>query len=190
MNLWIFGLCLTGYFVLHSLLADTNIKERLYLMIPIRYYRLLFNAISIGGLVGLLMLFRKLPSTILFSIPSWIGMIVMALGGLLLLLALRNYDLGEFSGMHQLRHDGNTPIHSLNTKGLNGFVRHPLYTASFLLFWGFFLYYPALKTFYFSIISSLYLIIGTRLEEQKLVAVFGEAYLDYQKRVGCFLPKI
>ena len=110
----------------------------------------------------------------------------MALGGLLLLLALRNYDLGEFSGIHQLTHDGNTPKHSLNTESLNAYVRHPLYTASFLLFWGFFLYSPTLKTLCFSGISSLYLIIGTRLEEQKLVAVFGEAYLDYRKRVGRF----
>jgi len=163
MKLLIFGLFLTGYFVLHSLLADTRIKERLYLMIPIRYYRLFYNAISIGGLVGLLLMFRQLPADRLFTVPSWIGGLLMAIGGLLLLLALRNYDLGEFSGTHQLSNNGNTPNHSLNTKGLNAFVRHP---------------------------ASLYLIIGTRLEEQKLVAVFGEEYLGYRERVGRFLPKI
>jgi len=105
-------------------------------------------------------------------------------------LALRNYDLREFSGTHQLAHNGNTPNHSLNTKGLNAFVRHPLYTASFFLFWGFFLYSPTLKSLCFTGISSLYLIIGTRLEEQKLVGVFGKEYSDYQSKVGQFFPKI
>jgi len=190
MNLWVFGFCLTGYFVLHSLLADTRIKEQLYLLIPIRYYRLLYNLISIGGLVGLLWMFRQLSVDRLFTVSLWIGGGLIVIGSLLLLLALRNYDLDEFSGTYQFAHNGKTPNHSLNTKGLNAVVRHPLYTASFLLLWGFFLYYPALKSLCFSGIASLYLVIGTRLEEQKLVAVFGEEYLAYMKRVGRFFPKI
>jgi len=163
MNLWIFSFCLTGYFVLHSLLADTRIKEQLYLVIPIRYYRLLYNGIAIGGLFGLLLLFRKLPTDKLLQISPTIGFILMIMGGILLLLALRNYDLGEFSGTYQLTHQGKTPNHNLNTQGLNAYVRHPLYTASFMLLWGFFLAFPTLKALCLSGIASLYLIIGTEI---------------------------
>ncbi|MFK7983013.1 MAG: isoprenylcysteine carboxylmethyltransferase family protein [Saprospiraceae bacterium] len=190
MKLLIFSLCLTGYYLLHSILADNRVKEKLYTLLPVRYYRLFFNVLSIVLLVVLLTSFKQLSSPVLFDALPLVGAILMGLGGLLLLLSLRNYDLGEFSGIHQLNHDGAAPNHALNQKGLNGIVRHPLYTATFLLLWGFFLYYPALKTLCLSGISSLYLIIGTRLEERKLVTVFGEAYLAYQKQVGRFLPRI
>ena len=190
MNLLIFGLCLTGYFVLHSVLADNRIKERLYSIIPIRYYRLMYNLISIIGLVGLLWAFTKIPSDILFIVPSWIGGLIMGIGVVLLFLSLRNYHLGDFLGTHQYAHDGQPPEDSLKTKGLNAWVRHPLYTANFLFFWGLFLYLPTVQTLVFSGIVSLYLIIGTRLEEQKLVAAFGTAYLDYQQKVGRFLPRL
>ena len=189
MNLLIFSLCLTGYYVLHSILANNRVKEKLYTLLPIRYYRLFFNFLSIGLLAGLLIIFKELPSTVLFDSLPLVGIILMGLGGLLLYLAIRNYNLGEFSGIHQLSHNGAIPEHSLNQTELNGIVRHPLYTATFLLLWGFFLYSPTLKTLCLSGISSLYLIIGTRLEEQILVLFFGEEYLDYQKRVGRFLPK-
>lgn len=190
MNLLTFSLCLMGYYLLHSILADTRVKEKIYLFLHIRYYRLFFNFLSVTLLVGLLVFFKQLQTPILFDALPWVGGILMGLGGLLLFLSLRNYDLGEFSGMHQLNHNGTVPNHALNQKGLNGIVRHPLYTATFLLLWGFFLYYPALKTLWLSGISSLYLIIGTWLEERKLVAFFGEGYLDYRKRVGRFLPKM
>jgi len=88
MNLWIFGFCLTGYFILHSVLADTSIKEQLYGLIPIRYYRLFYNATSVGGLIFLLWMFRQLPVDRLFMVPSWIGGMLMAIGGLLLFFIL------------------------------------------------------------------------------------------------------
>jgi protein-S-isoprenylcysteine O-methyltransferase Ste14 len=37
-------------------------------------------------------------------------------------------------------------------------------------------------------VLSAYLIIGTLLEEKRLVAEFGEEYRDYQEQVPMFLP--
>jgi protein-S-isoprenylcysteine O-methyltransferase Ste14 len=37
-------------------------------------------------------------------------------------------------------------------------------------------------------ILTIYLIIGTILEERKLVLVMGDAYRDYQKRVSMLIP--
>jgi protein-S-isoprenylcysteine O-methyltransferase Ste14 len=38
------------------------------------------------------------------------------------------------------------------------------------------------------LISYGYILIGYRLEERKLVEVFGDKYLDYQKRVKAIIP--
>lgn len=42
----------------------------------------------------------------------------------------------------------------------------------------------------FALMSTLYIIIGTQFEEKDLVAVFGDHYRHYQKRVGMLVPFI
>jgi len=190
MQLLLFCLSLLSYFVLHSILADNRVKEVLYKVISIRFYRLFFNLVSIGLLVGLFYYFNALPTTLLFEAMPMLGSVFMLVGGIIIFLALSNYHLGEFSGWYQLKHKGESPAHSLNQKGLNKYIRHPLYTGNFFLLLGLIIYYPALKVLAVVLISSLYLIIGTRLEEQKLVTYFGETYRKYQREVGRFLPKI
>lgn len=146
--------------------------------------------VSIIGLVGLLYFYSYLPTEALLLIPSRIGLILIIPGVLLMFLALRNYDLAEFSGTYQLKHNGDPISQLLNTSGVNAYVRHPLYSASFLLLWGVFLVSPTSKVLCFSAIARLYLIIGTRLEEKKLIKAFGEEYVGYQNRVGRFIPKL
>ena len=73
---------------------------------------------------------------------------------------------------------------------MNSYVRHPLYFATLLLIWGMFLVFPKDTVLVLVVITNLYLIVGTKLEENKLVNDFGDVYLDYQKRVPMLLPKI
>ena len=40
-----------------------------------------------------------------------------------------------------------------------------------------------------AIMITLYLIIGSCLEERKLVACYGEAYRDYQRHVPALIPR-
>ncbi len=44
------------------------------------------------------------------------------------------------------------------------------------------------STIIVNIILTAYLVIGTLLEERKLVREFGEEYRAYQKRVSMFIP--
>jgi len=64
-------------------------------------------------------------------------------------------------------------------------VRHPMYLALILYLW--------CQTFRMmdlvvNTLLTLYVLIGTWLEERKLVLEFGEAYLRYQRQVPMLIP--
>ena len=72
-----------------------------------------------------------------------------------------------------------------DSAGVLGVVRHPWYLAVFILLWARDL---SLTEIMINMILSAYLVIGTFLEERKLVLEFGENYKLYQQRVSMFIP--
>ena len=76
-------------------------------------------------------------------------------------------------------------LEPLTTRGVNSYVRHPLYTAMFLMFWGRAFDEAALMT---AVWATLYLVIGTRFEERKLLQIYGEDYARYSAAVPRFFP--
>jgi len=182
MQLLFFALSLIFYYVLHSILANTKIKA--FLMerfIPQQYYRLMFNVISVGLLIPIFYLYKGIPTSLIFEfmVLENIGLGIAVIGILLLILALGQYNLAEFSGTQQLKQSTLLMPESLKTTGFNAYVRHPLYFCGLLILWGGFLSSPTYLA---------YLYFGTKLEEEKLIADFGEEYLNYQKRVGMLIP--
>jgi protein-S-isoprenylcysteine O-methyltransferase Ste14 len=120
---------------------------------------------------------------------SWTGIIVVGLGLLIILLALRQYNLAEFSGLDAFRKregkGGKLAIH-----GLSGRVRHPLYTGMLLVLWGFWFYDSTLSSFIMALFLSGYIRIGIYFEERKLIREFGNEYRNYQKQVPMLFPTI
>ena len=114
---------------------------------------------------------------------------ISLLGLAVLVLALREYDLGRFSGLEQIRahRRGDPPSgdEPLLTVGLHRFVRHQLYLGAYLILWG-----GATGEFGLATAAwgSLYLYVGAQFEERALVSVYGEAYRDYQGRVPAVIP--
>ncbi|MFW9889864.1 MAG: methyltransferase family protein [Candidatus Thorarchaeota archaeon] len=78
----------------------------------------------------------------------------------------------------------------LVTGGIYSRTRHPLYLATILLLLGVAAIYPFDRVIVFSLALSTYVLIGTYLEERKLVAVYGQRYLEYRKKAGFMLPRI
>lgn len=76
-------------------------------------------------------------------------------------------------------------LEPLVTHGVHRYVRHPLYTAMFLVFWGRAFDEAALMT---AAWATLYLVIGTRFEERKLMEIYGADYARYSAAVPRFLP--
>ena len=73
----------------------------------------------------------------------------------------------------------------LDTRGVLKVIRHPWYLGVFLFIWANDL---SLKELIVNLILSAYLVIGTFLEERKLVLEFGDKYKEYQGQVSMFIP--
>ena len=105
-------------------------------------------------------------------------------GWALLVLSSRSYDLGILSGTRQL-HGGGDNDEALHLGGLHVWIRHPLYAGAYLILWGGAVAPLGVVT---AIFGSLYLAIGTTLEERKLTARYGDVYADYCRRVPALVP--
>jgi protein-S-isoprenylcysteine O-methyltransferase Ste14 len=80
--------------------------------------------------------------------------------------------------------------HTLVTRGPYRWIRHPFYVAMALVIFGSALVAANWFIFLTAIIVFALLAIRSRVEEEQLAARFGDAYLDYRRRTGRFLPKL
>jgi protein-S-isoprenylcysteine O-methyltransferase Ste14 len=121
----------------------------------------------------------------LWLVPKYL---LQACGILLFVAGGRHYSLGQCFGISQLRgasSGGLAPGGEIDSRGVLGLVRHPWYTAVVLLLWAGDLDMAALVG---NGVLTLYIVVGTLLEERKLLHEYGDAYRDYQARVSMFLP--
>ena len=188
----VYGLAWLSFGAGHSLLAGAWAKQRLVRFLG-AYTRLsynLFAVVYIGAVWGLgLAALGGFPSYAMEAGVESALKGVSVLGWVVLILALREYDLGHFSGLSQIRaHRRGTPEpedEPLVTAGLHRFVRHPLYLGAHMILWG-----GAVDGFGLTTAAwgSLYLVIGARFEEKKLLMLYGDGYRDYQDRVPALIP--
>lgn len=184
--------------VLHSLLAGKNIKqafrqrfgERAYYGL----YRLLYNVLATLSLIPVGLALVLQPGTILWRVEG-VGALVLlgiqAVGVIALFISLMQIDFGQFTGLSQLgAYLSGAPLplpaEPLQTRGLYGLVRHPLYLFSLLVIWPSPIMTESLLAF--NIATTLYFVVGSRLEEKRLVAIFGDTYLEYRRRVPWLIP--
>ncbi len=188
----IYGLAWLSFAVVHSLLAREPVKVFLKPAFG-AFYRLAYNGFACLHMGAVYVigyyLFQGMDS---FVRPDWLWWcqgVLHGLGWIAMLWALREYDLGTFSGMKQIRehfkgilaHD-EEPLHF---DGFHQWVRHPLYSAAFMILWGRVTNEFDLLT---ALFGSLYLWIGSQFEERHLIRVFGDHYATYRSRVPAFIP--
>jgi protein-S-isoprenylcysteine O-methyltransferase Ste14 len=113
------------------------------------------------------------------------GLIVFYAGALLFTWAIAfagRYLRPSISGVHE--------DHRLVQDGPLGIVRHPYYVSYVLILLGLGL---TLTTFW-PLLLALCVVIGmrsaARAEEEQLLALFGDEYEQYRRRVGRFFPRI
>lgn len=192
---WYFFGYLVFYFGCHSLLAHPKVKDRWQrYRLPPQYYRLFYNAVAIFSLFPLPYFYFQAEPYPLLTLPVW-GKALAGIGSLvgsyLLIAALRQYSLGEFGGWAYLNLEGlEETTGVLQTQGWNARVRHPLYFAGLWLVWSSFFLFPNDLVLGTAAITTLYIYLGARLEEQKLLVEFGEAYREYQQKVPMLVPRL
>mgnify|MGYP001801543934 CR=1 FL=1 len=186
------GLLWTVYFGFHSLLASSQIKASIQQSFPSLspYYRLLYNFIAAAGLLGIWLVMRSLPTDMIITSSLWPGYILMGMGSSLGFLSLRDYDLREFVGIRQVKEKEIETKTSLQISGFNQYVRHPLYLAIILFFWGSFLRRGDSISLATAITFTLYAYVGALWEEKKLIKAFGEDYQAYKKKTAMLIPFI
>lgn len=180
------------YFTLHSVLASLWLKHRVAARWPylMPAYRLGFNLLALVGLVPPLWLTFSLPGPRLWAwtgAAAWIanGLALAALAGFL--WSLRWYDGAEFLGLRQWRASERRveDQERLHISPLHRFVRHPWYSLGLVLVWTRDMN-PGL------LLSSLaitgYFLLGSRLEERKLIVYYGDRYRHYRSRVPALIP--
>ncbi len=181
------------YFSLHSVLASSRVKKYFKKRFPtvFPFYRIVYNLIAIFLLVPIYFFQQGILPIKLFNTGELVrvfGAVVM-LGGMIFgAMAFHNYSTREFVGLDfQCEYVGKKKG-KLNVSGLNKYVRHPLYFATLLIVWGYFLTRPTLMVLVIDTVISVYLVVGTKLEEKKLIAEFGDQYLRYKKKVPMLIP--
>jgi methanethiol S-methyltransferase len=187
-SLWIIYCSLHSGLITHSVTSylKKNFGE------SYKYFRLFYNLFAIGSLIPVLYYTYSIREIPFFTWGGYllpIRYLLLAIGLLILYDGSRHYDMMTFLGLRQIR--GNVTHNLINTSGkidssgILGLIRHPFYSASILLLWTNNLNISILIV---NLILSLYLIIGTFLEERKLVHEFGDEYVEYQKKVSMLFP--
>ena len=143
------------------------------------------------GYIAALIIYAFFPSFLAwaaFSLPPWVRWIGAGItGAALLLLAWVQWSLGKnFSTTLHLRQG-----HLLVTVGPYRWVRHPMYTALFLLGVGFLLL-TANWAVGVPLIVALPILVAMRIdnEEALMIEQFGDEYRAYMRRTGRFLPRL
>ena len=179
-NLFLF----TSFAAHHTVFARTGVKRLVIRLVPPPLERAVYTLIASVLFVIVIYAWRPLPGAawMLHGVWKWPGYVSQAAGIVLTIIAARTLDVWELAGVRQVSGKGkkNAPV-ALQTHGLYGFVRHPLYFAWVLVVFG----APGMTMtrLSFAVISTAYLAIAIPFEERSLIETFGEDYASYQRQV-------
>jgi methanethiol S-methyltransferase len=179
------------FFLQHSIMVRTGVRQRLAKIIPENYYNAFYAATSGIALFITLLLWQKIPGTMVQAD----GIMHRLLRGLFFLCLLGFHwgakSLGSFdplgvSRLKRLMRGRETMTLPLTIKGPYRWLRHPLYFFMLMMLWS----VPGLTRdrLLFNILWTLWIIIATWLEERDLVHEFGQPYREYQATVPMLIP--
>lgn len=173
----------------HSILARPGIKDRIRHFTGEKLERPLYVGTSGVAMYAVLWLWKPV-GPILYQLPYALSFDVVTYFALLLLI-VTTVQMGHAS-MFGLAHGHAAlkglplPQNGMKTDGMFGLVRHPLTLLLLVVLWS----HNTLTAgrLEFNLLFSAYALIGTVFEENDLVKHFGDAYLEYRKRVPAFIP--
>ena len=187
-----------AYFFIHSALASLRVKRWFALRHPenARFYRIAFNLVSLVLLLPILWQMNRDPGPVWWTWYGWEAWLANALALAAIAgfaVSLRHYDGQEFLGLRQMQTDKSdfgdaAAIEDHEEFRISPFhrhVRHPWYFFSLVLIWTRDMNGAMLAS---AVLLTLYFIVGSRLEERKLMTFHGDVYRRYVRRVPGLIP--
>lgn len=182
------------FFLQHSGMVRKSFRQRLEKIIPRHYHGALYTITS--GILVIVFCLLWQGSTLLFEVTGLFRVtmrtafflsILGILWGLWALLPIDAFDLlGLKPILENLRARQSATV-PLRIRGPYRWVRHPLYFFMIVIFWS----CPVVTTdrLLFNVLWTIWVVIGSVLEERNLVDEFGDAYRDYQRTVPLLIPR-
>lgn len=184
-------LCLLWGF-LHSFLVSYKVKSFLKIRYGIyfdRYYRIVYNlfaAITILPILGLVFFLPGLKLYVVEPPLSWVFVGFQLIAFFLAIIAARQTGVSDLVGVTSSNTNLRPDEKKLKTGGLYRYVRHPIYSAGLIFLWC--TSQMTVNYLTVAICFTIYIFIGTILEEKKLSMEFGEDYIIYKKSVPSYVP--
>jgi protein-S-isoprenylcysteine O-methyltransferase Ste14 len=170
----------------HSVFARAGVKTLVHGVAPPALERSIYTWAASALFTAVCLTWQPIPGR-LYELTGLAGLIAyaaQAVGLVLTIRASRALDVLDLAGVRAVQRAGqatDVPQPALNTHGLYGFVRHPLYFS-----WALFVFSTPSMTATraaFAVISTGYLMLAIPFEERGLIDTFGRDYREYQQRV-------
>lgn len=179
------------FFAIHSFSASHGFKARVAACCPrlARRYRLFYNLFSgVTVLIPLAIVLLQ-PGPILWQWSGawqWVMNLLAILAIIGFLSSSKHYDMAAFLGLREGNGSIGVAGEPFTLSPFHRYVRHPWYFFGLILIWT---RDMSLSWFITSVLASLYFIIGSRWEEDKLIQEYGDVYRQFQKRVPGLIPR-
>lgn len=179
------------FFIQHSLMIRRSFRQSMARYIPEEYCSA-FYAIASGIALLVVVVFWQGSDRIFVTfhgISRWFFHLVLLVSIAGMFWGTQALKYFDPFGIRQIirRLHGRTPGHiPLAVRGPYRWVRHPLYFFVIVIIWS----SPDVTAdrLLFNVLWTMWIIVATFLEERDLVAQFGGAYIEYQKRVPMIFP--
>lgn len=179
------------FFLQHSLLIRRGIKQKLAKFMRVEFHNAFYGLTSCIALLLVLVFWQKSPTLIASAdgIIYWMLRVLFCLCYVGFFWGSRSIGSFDALGVKSLmRYISNRPgkPQQVTAKGPYRWVRHPLYLFMIVLIWS----CPVLTLdrLIFNIMWTLWIVVGTYLEDRDLHREFGSQYLEYSSRVPMLIP--
>jgi methanethiol S-methyltransferase len=185
------GLLSILFFIQHSGMMRTSFRTWLAPIVP-RHYHPSTYAIASGIALTAAVLFWQPSQTVLYQAEGMLRLLARAIAVLAIagfswgVRALGNFDSFGLIPIRVYLRGKQLRAPNVIVRGPYLWVRHPLYFFTLVLIWS----APdvSLDRLLFNVLWTIWVVLGTYLEEKDLVAEFGEKYRHYQKTVPMLFP--